>query len=96
MPDPIPALHGIIMKCLTEGWGLVHARDDALWPLYTHHIHPCFLSVVVVSFSPQNYSVLEGTPADIMIVLDQLSPKNITINVTTMDITAQGTFVLYI
>ena len=51
----------------------------------------CFLSVVVISFSPQNYTVPEGTPADIMIVLDKPSPKDITITVTTMDITAQGT-----
>ena len=54
----------------------------------------CFLSVVVISFSPQNYTVPEGTPADIMIVLDKPSPKDINITVTTMDITAQGTFVL--
>ena len=51
------------------------------------------LSVVAISFSPQNYTVPEGTPADIMIVLDKPSPKDITITVTTMDITAQGAFV---
>ena len=44
-----------------------------------------------ISFSPQNYTVPEGTPADIMIVLDKPSPKDITITVTTMDITTQGT-----
>ena len=47
-----------------------------------------------ISFSPQNYTVPEGTPADIMIVLDKPSPKDINITVTTMDITAEGTFVL--
>ena len=49
-----------------------------------------FFSVVAISFSPQNYTVPEGTPADIMIVLDKPSPKDITITFTTMDITAQG------
>ena len=51
----------------------------------------CSFSVVTISFSPQNYTVPEGTPAGIMIVLDKPSPKDITITVTTMDITAQGT-----
>ena len=45
---------------------------------------------MAISFSPQNYTVPEGTPADIMIVLDKPSPKDITITVTTMDITAQS------
>ena len=44
---------------------------------------------VTVSFSPQNYTVPEGTPADIMIALDKPSVNNITIVVTTMDITAE-------
>ena len=49
---------------------------------------------MAISFSPQNYTVPEGTPADIMIVLNIPSFKDINIAVTTMDITAQGTFVL--
>ena len=46
--------------------------------------------MVTISFSPQNYTVPEGTPADIMIVLDKPSPKDITITVTAMDSTAQS------
>ena len=57
------------------------------------NISKCSISVVVISFSPQNYTVPEGTPANLMIVLDQASPKDITVTVTTMDITAQGTHV---
>ena len=60
--------------------------------LYYRHVTSC-ISVVVISFSPQNYTVPEGTPANLMIVLDQASPKDITVTVTTMDITAQGTHV---
>ena len=45
---------------------------------------------MTVSFSPQNYTVPEGTPAELMIVLDKPSVNNITITVTTMDITAEG------
>ena len=52
----------------------------------------CSFSVVAISFSPQNYTVPEGTPADIMIVLDKPSPKDITITVTTIDFTAQGIY----
>ena len=44
--------------------------------------------VATVSFSSQNYTVSEGTPAELTIVLDKPSVKNITITVTTMDITA--------
>ena len=44
---------------------------------------------VTVTFSPQNYTVPEGTPADVMIVLDKPSVRDITVTVTTMDITAQ-------
>ena len=44
---------------------------------------------VTVTFSPQNYTVPEGTSAEVMIVLDKPSVRNITVSVTTMDITAQ-------
>ena len=44
---------------------------------------------VTVTFSPQNYTVPEGTPAEVMIVLDKPSVRDITVSVTTMDITAQ-------
>lgn len=47
-------------------------------------------TVATVSFNPQNYTVDEGNPANLMIVLDETSPKNITVVVTTMDITAIG------
>ena len=46
------------------------------------------LSAVYISFSPQNYTVREGTSADIMIELDKPSPKDINITITTMDITS--------
>ena len=59
-----------------------HLRD--LYPL--PHVD------VTVSFSPQNYTVPEGTPAELMVVLDKPSVKNITITVTTMDITAEGEY----
>ena len=52
------------------------------------------ISVVVVSFSPQNYTVPEGIPANLMIVLDQASRKDITVTVTTMNITAEGTYIV--
>ena len=44
---------------------------------------------MTVTFSPQNYTVPEGTPAEVMIVLDKPSVRDITVTVTTMDITAQ-------
>ena len=44
---------------------------------------------VTVTFSPQNYTVPEGSPAEVMIVLDKPSVRNITVSVTTMDIIAQ-------
>ena len=60
--------------------------------LYYRHVNSS-ISEVVISFSPQNYTVPEGTPANLMIVLNQPSPRDITITVTTMDITAEGTHV---
>ena len=50
---------------------------------------PCMYVDVTVTFSPQNYTVPEGSPAEVMIVLDKPSVRNITVSVTTMDITAQ-------
>ena len=47
-------------------------------------IHP----VVTVSFSPQNYTVSEGIPATLGMVLDKEASESITVFVTTMDITA--------
>ena len=44
---------------------------------------------MTVSFSPQNYSVAEGTPAELMVVLDNPSLKDITVTVTTMDLSAE-------
>ena len=44
---------------------------------------------VTVTFSPQNYTVGEGSLAEVMIVLDKPTVRNITVSVITMDITAQ-------
>ena len=44
---------------------------------------------VTVTFSPQNYTVGEGSTAGVMIALDKPSGRDITVSVTTMDITAQ-------
>ena len=41
-----------------------------------------------VSFSPQNYSIPEGTDAELTIVLDKAFAINLTFNVTTKDDTA--------
>ena len=43
--------------------------------------------VVNIAFSPQNYTVPEGRFVDLMIIADNVSPENITVVVTTMDIT---------
>ena len=59
------------------------------------HVETCFYSllhaVVTISFSPPIlvYTVPEGSPAQVMIVLDKPCVKDITVAVTTMDITAQ-------
>ena len=45
---------------------------------------------VIVTFSPQNYTVTEGDPAPLMIILDNPAAKDITVTVTAMDITAEG------
>ncbi len=45
---------------------------------------------VTVTFSTQNYTVIEGDPAPLMIILDKPAAKDITVAVTTMDITATG------
>ena len=43
---------------------------------------------MTVSFSPQNYTVSEGIPAALGMVLDKNASESITVLVTTMDITA--------
>ena len=43
---------------------------------------------MTVSFSPQNYTVSEGIPATLGMVLDKEASESITVLVTTMDITA--------
>ena len=48
-----------------------------------------FHAVVTISFNPQNYTVPEGSSVVLMIVLDRVSPQDITVSVTTMDITAE-------
>lgn len=45
--------------------------------------------VVTISFSPQNYTVNEGSSVDLMIVADKVSPEDIMVTVTTMNITAE-------
>ena len=47
-------------------------------------IHPA----VTIGFSPQNYTVPEGTPVELVIVLNRQSVKDISLIVSTMDITA--------
>ena len=42
---------------------------------------------MTVSFSPQNYTVSEGIPANIRMLLDKEASESITVFVTTMDIT---------
>ena len=44
--------------------------------------------MVTVSFSPQNYTVSEGIPATLGMVLDKEASESITVFVTTTDITA--------
>ena len=46
---------------------------------------------MTVSCSPQNYTVSEGIPATLGMVLDKEASENITVFVTTMDITAGST-----
>lgn len=56
-----------------------------------HIYYVCFAySVAQVSFDTQNYTVPEGTSVALSIVLDRPSCQSITVNVTTMDITAEG------
>ena len=55
---------------------------------YTPMICIFIHSVVIIGFSPQNYTVPEGTPVELVIVLDRPSVKDISLTVTTMDITA--------
>ena len=43
---------------------------------------------MTVSFSPQNYTVSEGIPVTLGMVLDKEASESITVFVTTMDITA--------
>ena len=43
---------------------------------------------MTVSFSPQNYTVCEGIPATLEMVLDKKASESITVLVTTMNITA--------
>ena len=44
---------------------------------------------MTVSFSPQNYTVEEGVPARLIVVLDREATAPITVRVTTIPITAQ-------
>ena len=46
---------------------------------------------MTVSFSPLNYTVSEGIPAPLGLVLDKQASESITVFVTTMDITAGST-----
>ena len=56
---------------------------------YTSIISTFFHPVAIASFSPQNYTLPEGFPAELTIRLDKVSAKDITFTVTTMDITAE-------
>ena len=46
---------------------------------------------MTVSFSPQNYTVSEGIPVTVGMVLDKEASESITVFVTTTDITAGST-----
>ena len=46
---------------------------------------------MTVSFSPQNYTVSEGIPVTLGMVLDKEASESITVFVTTIDITAGST-----
>ena len=61
--------------------------SSLLFSLNPSLIHP----VVTVSFSPQNYTVSEGIPATLGMVLDKEASESITVFVTTTDITAGST-----
>ena len=43
-----------------------------------------------MSFSPQNYTTSEGASVPLTIVVDKVPAKDVTVTVTTMDITAEG------
>ena len=58
--------------------------------LYTPIISAFFLLVAYASFSPQNYTLPEGTPAELTIRLDKVCTMDVMFTVTTMDITAEG------
>ena len=66
-----------------------HAGKICVRGLKCVHSSP-LCAVVTVTFSPQNYTVTEGDPAPLMIILDKPAAKDITVAVTTMDITATG------
>ena len=65
------------------------ARASCVRGLKRVHFSP-LCADVTVAFSPQNYTVTEGDPAPVMITLDKPAAKDITVTVTTMDITATG------
>ena len=77
---------------------ITHSHVHVFIYCETESEHPCYVRVhcsplcadVTVTFSPQNYTVTEGDPAPLMIILDKPAAKDITVAVTTMDITAEG------
>ena len=75
-------LHSVSEQC--SNTGKICARG-----LICVHCSP-LCADVTVTFSPQNYTVTEGDPAPLMIILDKPAAKDITVTVTTMDITATG------
>ena len=52
-------------------------------------------AAVTIGFSPQNYTVPEGTPVELVIVLNRPSVKDISLTVTTINITADCEWKLY-
>ena len=78
-----------LLYSLTE-----HIINTVMTLFIQAHVKTCFYSllhaVVTINFGPTIvYTVPEGTLAKVMIVLDKPCVKDITVAVTTMDITAQ-------
>ena len=57
---------------------------------YTPIISAFFHPAASASFGPQNYTIPEGTPAELTIRLDKVCTFDVVFTVTTMDMTAEG------
>ena len=82
----IPIMHFTVCQSSAS---TTHAGKSCVSSLKCVHSSP-LCADVIVTFNPQNYTVTEGDPAPLMIILDKPAAKDITVAVTTMDITATG------